>query len=167
MRSGSCICDQATKRRAFAADLLQMQQRATIDIIYGCDRWPPPYGLINMAIMCVAAVTFGETGSAGDATIENAYRMLGPMFGGISAAIFMISLLASGLSSSVVGIMAGQVIMQNFVDWHIPLLVRRLVTMLPFGPRCGLPRIAYRVQAGSRAGRPGGGRRAWVACSNA
>ena len=44
MRSGSCICDQATKRRAFAADLLQMQQRATIDIIYGCDRWPPPYG---------------------------------------------------------------------------------------------------------------------------
>ena len=124
-------------------------------------------GLINMAIMCVAAVTFGETGSAGDATIENAYRTLGPMFGGMSAAIFMISLLASGLSSSVVGIMAGQVIMQNFVDWHIPLLVRRLVTMLPFGPRCGLPRIAYRVQAGSRAGRPGGGRRAWVACSNA
>jgi len=87
--------------------------------------------VINMAIMCVAAVTFGEAGSAGDATIEDAYRMLGPMFGGISAAIFMISLLDSGPSSSVVGTMAGQVIMQDFVDWHISLRVRRLITMLP------------------------------------
>jgi manganese transport protein len=88
-------------------------------------------GLINMAIMCVAAVTFSAVGSAGDASIENAYRMLGPLFGGISAAIFMVSLLASGLSSSVVGTMTGQVIMHDFVAWRIPLWVRRLVTMLP------------------------------------
>ncbi len=88
-------------------------------------------GLINMAIMCVAAVTFSSTASAGDATIEDAYRMLGPLFGGISAGIFMISLLVSGLSSSVVGTMAGQVIMQDFVDWRIPLWVRRLITMVP------------------------------------
>jgi manganese transport protein len=88
-------------------------------------------GLINMAIMCVAAVTFGAGGSAGEATIEDAYRMLGPLFGGMSAAIFMVSLLAAGLSSSVVGTMAGQVIMQDFVDWRIPLWVRRVVTMLP------------------------------------
>ena len=57
--------------------------------------------------------------------------MLGPLFGGMSASIFMVSLLASGLSSSVVGTMAGQVIMQDFVDWRIPLWVRRLMTMLP------------------------------------
>ncbi len=92
-------------------------------------------GIINMAIMCVAAVTFSAgasaAGSAGDASIEGAYRMLGPLFGGMSAAIFMVSLLASGLSSSVIGTMAGQVIMQDFVDWRIPLWVRRLVTMLP------------------------------------
>jgi manganese transport protein len=88
-------------------------------------------GLINMAIMCVAAVTFSAAGSASDASIENAYRMLGPLFGTMSAAIFMVSLLASGLSSSVVGTMAGQVIMQDFVDWRIPLWVRRLITMLP------------------------------------
>jgi manganese transport protein len=88
-------------------------------------------GLINVAIMCVAAVTFGAAGSAGDATIEDAYRKLGPLFGGMSAAIFTVSLLASGLSSSVVGTMAGQVIMQDFVDWRIPLWVRRLITMLP------------------------------------
>jgi Natural resistance-associated macrophage protein-like len=65
------------------------------------------------------------------ATIEVAYRVLGPLFGSMSAGIFIVSLLASGLSSSVVGTMAGQVIMQDFVDWRIPLWVRRLMTMLP------------------------------------
>ncbi len=88
-------------------------------------------GLINMAIMCVAAVTFNGPYSGAAPGIEEAYRMLGPLFGGVSATVFMISLLASGLSSSVVGTMAGQVIMQDFVDWRIPLWLRRLVTMLP------------------------------------
>jgi len=90
-------------------------------------------GAVNMAIMCVAAVTFSAAGSdAGPAAgIEEAYRMLGPLFGGMSAAIFIVSLLASGLSSSVVGTMAGQVIMQDFVDWRIPLWLRRLITMVP------------------------------------
>jgi manganese transport protein len=87
-------------------------------------------GLVNMAIMCVAAVTFSTAGSAA-AGIEDAYRMLGPLFGGMSAAIFIVSLLASGLSSSVVGTMAGQIIMQDFVDWRIPLWLRRLITMVP------------------------------------
>jgi manganese transport protein len=88
-------------------------------------------GLINMTMMCVVAVTFSTAGSAGDASIEGAYRTLGSLFGGTSAAIFTVALLASGLSSSVVGTMAGQVIMQDFVDWRIPLWVRRLATMLP------------------------------------
>jgi manganese transport protein len=88
-------------------------------------------GVVNMAIMCVAAVTFSAAGSAADPGIEDAYRMLGPLFGGMSAAIFIVSLLASGLSSSVVGTMAGQVIMQDFVDWRIPLWLRRIVTMVP------------------------------------
>jgi manganese transport protein len=88
-------------------------------------------GLINMTMMCVVVVTFSTAGSAGDASIEGAYRTLGSLFGGTSAAIFTVALLASGLSSSVVGTMAGQVIMQDFVDWRIPLWVRRLATMLP------------------------------------
>ena len=88
-------------------------------------------GLVNMAMMYIAAVTFGAAGPAHDASIESAYHMLGPLFGGAAAAIFMVSLLASGLSSSVVGTMAGQVIMQDFLDWRIPLRVRRLATMLP------------------------------------
>ena len=88
-------------------------------------------GLVNMAMMYIAAVTFGVAGSSRGAGIESAYHMLGPLFGGAAAAVFMVSLLASGLSSSVVGTMAGQVIMQDFLDWHIPLWLRRLATMLP------------------------------------
>lgn len=88
-------------------------------------------GLVNMAMLYLAAVTFGAAGPAHQASIEGAYRMLGPLFGGAAAAIFIVSLLASGLSSSVVGTMAGQVIMQDFLDWRIPLPVRRLATMLP------------------------------------
>jgi manganese transport protein len=88
-------------------------------------------GLVNMAMMYIAAVTFGAAGPAHEPSIEGAYHMLGPLFGGMAAAIFIVSLLASGLSSSVVGTMAGQVIMQDFLDWHIPLWVRRLATMLP------------------------------------
>ena len=56
---------------------------------------------------------------------------LGALLGNAAAAIFMTALLASGLSSSVVGTMAGQVIMQDFVGWRIPLWLRRLVTMAP------------------------------------
>jgi manganese transport protein len=70
-------------------------------------------GLVNMAMLSVAAVTFGAVGSAPEASIESAYHMLAPLFGGAAAAIFMVSLLASGLSSSVVGTMAGQVIMED------------------------------------------------------
>jgi manganese transport protein len=57
--------------------------------------------------------------------------LLGPLLGKAAAAAFLISLLASGASSSVAGTMAGQVIMQGFVGWRIPLWVRRLVTMAP------------------------------------
>src|ERR1700730_8556250 len=71
--------------------------------------------LVNMAIMCVAAVTLSIAGSAA-AGIEDTYRMLGPLFGGMSAAIFIVSLLASGPAGSVVGTMAGQIIMHDFVD---------------------------------------------------
>ena len=88
-------------------------------------------GLVNMAMLYLAAVTFGAAGPAHQSTIESAYHMLGPLFGGAAAAIFIVSLLASGLSSSVVGTMAGQVIMQDFLAWHIPLPVRRLATILP------------------------------------
>ena len=87
-------------------------------------------GLINMAMVMMAAAAF-HGGHAEVAEIETAYHTLVPLFGGGAAAVFMISLIASGMSSSAVGTMAGQVIMQGFVGFRIPLWVRRLVTMAP------------------------------------
>jgi manganese transport protein len=87
-------------------------------------------GLINMAMVAMAAVVFH--GAHSDvADIGTAYRTLIPLLGAGAASVFLISLLASGLSSSVVGTMAGQVIMQDFVNFRIPLWLRRLVTMAP------------------------------------
>lgn len=87
-------------------------------------------GLINLAMVVMAAGAFH--GSHPDvAKIETAYQTLVPLLGGAAATIFLISLIASGFSSSVVGTMAGQMIMQGFVNFHIPIWVRRSVTMLP------------------------------------
>jgi manganese transport protein len=87
-------------------------------------------GLVNAAMVAMAASAF-HAGHRDVAEIETAYHTLGPLLGGAAAGIFLVSLMASGISSSVVGTMAGQVIMQGFTGWRIPVLVRRLVTMLP------------------------------------
>ena len=87
-------------------------------------------GLVNMAMIAMAAAAF-HVGHADVAEIETAYRTLTPLLGGAAAAVFMTSLLASGFSSSVVGTMAGQTIMDDFVHFRLPLWVRRLATMLP------------------------------------
>jgi len=87
-------------------------------------------GLVNMAMLAMAASVFHE-GHADVASIETAFHTLRPLLGIGAAAVFMASLLASGLSSSVVGTMAGQTIMQDFVGFRIPLPVRRLATMVP------------------------------------
>jgi manganese transport protein len=88
-------------------------------------------GLINMAMLYMAAATFHAHGFTGIADITTAYKTLTPLLGGAATLVFGISLLAAGLSSSSVGTMAGQVIMQGFVGFTIPIWVRRLVTMLP------------------------------------
>jgi manganese transport protein len=80
--------------------------------------------------MYMAAATFHPHHS-GVADLSTAYQTLIPLLGGAAAAVFLISLLASGLSSSAVGTMAGQVIMQGFVRFSIPLWVRRVATMVP------------------------------------
>ncbi len=87
--------------------------------------------LINMSMLIMAAATFYNTGMTHVATIEEAYRTLEPLLGPAASVIFAISLLAAGLSSSSVGTMAGQVIMQGFLDWHIAPWLRRLITMAP------------------------------------
>lgn len=88
-------------------------------------------GLVNAAMLIMAATTFFAHGLTEVGTLEEAHRTLIPLLGGFSSTVFAISLLASGLSSSVVGTMSGQVIMQGFLHRRIPVWVRRLVTMLP------------------------------------
>jgi manganese transport protein len=87
-------------------------------------------GLVNMAMVLLAANAFHRDHSE-IATIETAYRTLAPLLGGAAAGVFLTSLIASGISSSTVGTMAGQMIMQGFVDFRIPLWLRRAVTMIP------------------------------------
>jgi len=87
-------------------------------------------GSVNMAMVMMASSAF-HAGHRDVAQIETAYYTLTPLLGTASAAIFLVSLLASGISSSTVGTLAGQMIMQGFVGFRIPIWVRRLVTMLP------------------------------------
>jgi manganese transport protein len=87
-------------------------------------------GLVNMAMVITAAGAF-HAGHRDVAEIETAYHTLTPLLGPAAAGVFLTALLASGLSSSAVGTMAGQMIMQGFVGFRIPIIVRRLVTMIP------------------------------------
>lgn len=88
-------------------------------------------GMVNAAMLIMAAATFHAEGLGAVGSLEEAHRTLRPLLGGASSTIFAISLLASGLSSSSVGTMAGQVIMQGFLHWHVPVVLRRAITMLP------------------------------------
>ncbi len=88
-------------------------------------------GLVNMAMLIMAASTFNLHGLNSIGTIQEAYRMLSPLLGSAASFIFALSLLASGHASSTVGTMAGQVIMQGFIHRKIPMWSRRLATMLP------------------------------------
>jgi manganese transport protein len=87
-------------------------------------------GLVNMAMVMMASSAF-HAGHSDVAEIETAYHTLTPLLGGAAASLFLLSLIASGISSSTVGTMAGQMIMQGFVGFRIPIAVRRLVTMAP------------------------------------
>jgi manganese transport protein len=87
-------------------------------------------GMVNAAMVMMAAAAF-HAGHRDVAEIETAYHTLAPLLGGAAASLFLLSLMASGISSSVVGTMAGQVIMQGFLRRSIPVWLRRLITMVP------------------------------------
>jgi manganese transport protein len=88
-------------------------------------------GLINVAMLVMAASTFFQSGLTGVDSLEGAHKTLQPILGGASSALFALALLASGLSSSAVGTLSGQVVMQGFIRRQIPVTLRRLVTMTP------------------------------------
>ncbi len=87
-------------------------------------------GMVNMAMVMMAASAFHQ-GHSDVAEIETAYKTLTPLLGRAAAEIFLVSLLASGIASSVVGTMAGQMIMQGFLHVQVPVWLRRAVTMAP------------------------------------
>jgi len=86
--------------------------------------------VVNAAMVIVSAAVFFKEGLAVD-SIEQAHRSLEPLLGRLSSFAFGIALLASGFSSSAVGAMAGETMMDGFVSLKIPVSVRRLITMLP------------------------------------
>jgi manganese transport protein len=88
-------------------------------------------GVINMSMLVMAASVFYKTGLTDVDSLETAHETLAPILGGASSTLFALALLASGLSSSTVGTLSGQVVMQGFIQRRIPIFVRRLVTMAP------------------------------------
>ncbi|HEX6542969.1 MAG TPA: Nramp family divalent metal transporter [Ktedonobacterales bacterium] len=88
-------------------------------------------GLVNGAMLFMAASVFFASGHNEIGSLENAFHTLRPLLGDASSIIFGVALLASGLSSSTVGTLAGQVIMEGFLGWKIPTWARRGLTMLP------------------------------------
>jgi manganese transport protein len=113
-------CRDDAERR----ELLRFQR---LDVVVGLGA----AGLINLAMLFVAASLFNRAGRSDVDSIEAAHAGLGQLVGGAAALAFAVALLASGLASSSVGTYAGQVVMQGFLRRRIPLLLRRGITMLP------------------------------------
>jgi manganese transport protein len=88
-------------------------------------------GVINMAMLVMAASVFHGSGLLNVDSLETAHKTLAPILGGASSTLFALALLFSGLSSSAIGTLAGQVVMQGFIRRQIPIFLRRAVTMLP------------------------------------
>ena len=88
-------------------------------------------GVINLAMLAVAAKLLHTPTLSGVSTIQGAHHEFGQLVGGGAALAFAVALLASGASSSSVGTYAGQVVMAGFINVRMPLLVRRVVTMVP------------------------------------
>ncbi|HEX3437363.1 MAG TPA: Nramp family divalent metal transporter [Pseudacidobacterium sp.] len=115
-----------TPRRQYLARLRHLRFE-TIDVFAAMNgAW-----LVNSAMVIVAAAAFGGLKWEHDMSIEEAHRTLGPLLGQTSAVVFAIALLCSGLSSSTVGTMAGQVILEGFLDVKFSIFLRRLLTLIP------------------------------------
>jgi len=86
--------------------------------------------LINSAMIVMAAVVMYR-GPQFYPTIQDAFHTLGPLLGRGAAVVFAVALLCSGLSSSTVGVMAGQVIIEGFLNIKFPIFLRRFITVIP------------------------------------
>ena len=112
----------AINRRTFRSRYLRFE---LVDVIVAMNgAW-----LINSAMIVMAAVAFVHV--KGTVDIESAHHTLGPLMGGAAATVFAVALLCSGLSSSTVGVMAGQVIIEGFLDIKFSIFLRRIITIIP------------------------------------
>lgn len=118
------------------SSLTQNLHAGTAKQRYSATRWDVAIamtiaGFVNLAMMATAAAAFHYRGHTGVADLDQAYLTLEPLLSHAAATIFGLSLVAAGLSSTVVGTLAGQVVMQGFVHFYIPLWLRRAITMAP------------------------------------
>lgn len=88
-------------------------------------------GAVNLAMLLVAASSFHGTSIPGTDTLEGVHAGLATTLGTAAAVGFAVALLLSGLASTSVGTYAGEIIMQGFLRRRIPLLIRRMITLLP------------------------------------
>jgi manganese transport protein len=105
-------------------------------LLFRASRWDVAIAMtlatfVNMSMLAMAAAVFHGAHTNDVGTLEDAYRTLEPMLGGTAVHIFGASLIVAGISSTVVGTLAGQEVMQDFLNVRIPLWVRRAVTMIP------------------------------------
>ncbi|GAB18464.1 manganese transport protein MntH [Gordonia effusa NBRC 100432] len=88
-------------------------------------------GVVNLSMLCIAAALFHSAGMTDVSDLDEVHAQLAAMVGGGAALAFAIALMASGLSSASVGTQAGQVVMAGFMNWRLPLFLRRAITMAP------------------------------------
>ena len=131
--------------RAFAQDdsgKRQAQRHATIDSTVALSL----AFFINAAILVLAAAAFHGTGTP-VVEIDQAYRLLSPTLGaGLASVLFAVALLASGQNSTITGTLAGQIVAEGFVDWRMPLWLRRMITRL----LAIVPAVIVVAEAGDR-----------------
>ncbi len=114
------VSDPSAKRRLFRFELVDVVIAMTIA------------GLVNLSMLVIAATVFNKAGmtDVGD-DLSQVYEGLGSVVGGNADVLFGVALLASGLSSSSIGTLAGQVVMEGFLKRRIPVWLRRAITMAP------------------------------------
>ena len=114
------VVDPAAKRRLFRFEVVDVIIAMTIA------------GLVNVAMLVIAATVFNSAGMTGvGEDLSQVYEGLGTVVGSHADVLFGVALLASGLSSSSVGTLAGQVVMEGFLQRRIPVWLRRAITMAP------------------------------------
>jgi len=111
--------DRASKREAIRFATLD----STVALLFAF--------FINAAILILAAATFHRTGHQDVADIGDAYYLLAPLLGtGMASTLFAVALLAAGQNSTITGTLAGQIVMEGFLDIRLPAWLRRLITRL-------------------------------------